>query len=151
MVSNVFSKAMLIQNRQTYLLLIRSGGLVINIALNIVLLPTIGIPGAAVATLIAESVILVLIVRSFAFPAEWWARVTGHLWRLALISVILAGIVFALRGIHPFVAAVIGVPIYGGLVIVSGTIAKDDWDLIYRMVMAMPGGSTIGRYWRRAL
>ncbi|MBN1565610.1 MAG: flippase [Anaerolineae bacterium] len=151
MVSNVFSKAMLIQNRQTRLLLIRSGGLVINIMLNIILLPIVGIPGAAIATLIAESVILVLIVRSFAFPAEWWARVTGHLWRLALISVILAGIVFALREIHPLVAALIGVPMYGALVIVSGTIAKDDWDLIYRLAMAIPGGHVIGRYWKREL
>ena len=151
MVGNVFSKAMLIQNRQTRLLLIRTGGLFINIALNIVLLPTIGIPGAAVATLIAESVILVLIVRSFAFPAEWWTRVTGHLWRLALISMILAGIVFVLREIHPIVAALIGVPVYGVLVIVSGTIAQDDWDLIYRMVMAMPGGHVVGRYWKREL
>jgi Na+-driven multidrug efflux pump len=151
MVSNVFSKAMLIQNRQTRLLMIRIGGLIINIALNIALLPAIGVPGAAVATLIAESVILIMIVRSFAFPAEWWARVSGHLWRLALISVILAGIVFVLREIHPFVAALIGVPVYGGLVIISGTIAKDDWDLIYRMVMAMPGGNVIGRYWKREL
>jgi O-antigen/teichoic acid export membrane protein len=151
MVGNVFSKAMLIQNRQTRLLLIRTGGLVINIALNIALLPTIGIPGAAVATLVAESVILVLIVRSFAVPAVWWARVTGHLWRLALISAILAGIVLALREIHPLVAALIGVPAYGLLVILSRTIAKDDWDLIYRMVMAVPGGHVVGRYWKRKL
>jgi hypothetical protein len=41
--------------------------------------------------------------------------------------------------------------VYGTLVIVSRTIAKDDWDLIYRMVMAMPGGSVVGRYWKRKL
>lgn len=151
MVGNVFSKAMLIQNRQARLLLIRSGGLVIYIALNVVLLKALGIPGAAVAMLIAESVILVLIVRSFTFPAAWWARTVGHLWRLALISGILVGIVLVLREIHPVVAALIGVPVYGLLVIISRTIAQDDWDLIYRMVMAMPGGTIVGRYWKRKL
>ncbi len=101
--------------------------------------------------LIAESVILVLIVRSFTFPAAWWARTVGHLWRLALISGILVGIVLVLREIHPVVAALIGVPVYGLLVIISRTIAQDDWDLIYRMVMAMPGGTIVGRYWKRKL
>jgi O-antigen/teichoic acid export membrane protein len=151
MAGNVFSKALLVQNRQTRLMVIRVSGLVLNVALLVVLLPRMNVQGAAVATLIAESVILVAIVRSFTFPMDWWARTANHLWRLALAALALAGIVLALRGVHPLLAAVIGLPVYAGLVLVSGAFAKDDWDLIYRLATAMPGGAVIGRYWKRKL
>jgi O-antigen/teichoic acid export membrane protein len=151
MIGNVFSKALLVQNRQTRLMVIRSGGLVLNIALNLVLLPTVGVTGSALATLIAESVILVLIVRSFTFPADWWARVVSHLWRLAVAAVLLAGTVALLRAAHPLLAAVGGVPVYLIAVLVVGVIGKDDWDLIYRLAIAMPGGAVIARYWKRRL
>jgi O-antigen/teichoic acid export membrane protein len=151
MVGNVFSKALLVQNRQTRLMVIRTSGLALNVALLVVLLPHLNVQGAAVATLIAESVILVAIVRSFTFPADWWTRTANHLWRLALAALALVGIVLALRGVHPLLAAVIGLPVYAGLVLVSGAFAKDDWDLIYRLATAMPGGAVIGRYWKRKL
>jgi hypothetical protein len=82
---------------------------------------------------------------------DWWARTVNHLWRLALAALALAGIVLALRGVHPLLAAVIGLPVYAGLVLVSGAFATDDWDLIYRLAIAMPGGAVIARYWRRTL
>lgn len=151
MVSAVFSKALLVENRQRRLMVIRTSGLALNIVLLLVLLPALGVPGAAVATLIAESVILVAILRSFTFPADWWARMVNHLWRLGLVALALVGTVLALRGIHPLLAAAVGLPVYGGLVLVSGAIARDDWDLIYRMLIAMPGGSVIGKYWKRTL
>ena len=151
MVTNVFSQALLIQNRQRRILVIRSSGLVLNILLNLLLLPWLGVPGAAVATLCAESLILLAILRSFTFPADWWVRVRSHLWRLALVGLVLAGLVFGLRGLHPILAGVIGLPVYAGLVLVSGAIGRDDWDLIYRLAIAMPGGTIIGRYWQREL
>jgi O-antigen/teichoic acid export membrane protein len=151
MVGNVFSKALLVQNRQARLMIIRTGGLVLNVALNVVLLPSIGVPGAALATLIAESVILVVIVRSFIFPRDWWVRVLNHLGRMAVAALLLAGTVLMLREAHPLLAAIVGVPVYGAAVLVTGVIGKDDWDLIYRMAIAMPGGTVIGRYWKRQL
>jgi len=151
MAGNVFSKALLIENRQRRLMVIRMIGLALNIILLLILLPALGVPGAAVATLIAESVIVVLILRSFTFPADWWARMVNHLWRLALVALVLVGIVLALRGIHPLLAAVVGLPVYGGLVLVSGAFARDDWDLIYRLLIAMPGGAVVGKVWKRTL
>jgi hypothetical protein len=35
--------------------------------------------------------------------------------------------------------------------LVVGVIGKDDWDLIYRLAIAMPGGAVIARYWKRQL
>jgi len=151
MVANVFAQALLIENRQRRTLAIRSAGLAINIALNLLLLPRIGVPGAAVASLVAECIVLALLVRSFTFPPGWWANVIRRLVRLAAAGAVLAGIVLALRGAHPLLAAGAGAPAYVGLVLASGAIAKDDWDLIYRLAIAMPGGTMIGRYWQRQL
>jgi len=151
MIVNVFAKALLVQNRQRRLMIIRTGGLALNVALLLVLLPALDVPGAAVATLIAESVILLAVVRSFTFPADWWARTLNHLWRMALVGVLLAGIVLALRTVHPLAAALVGAPAYGALLLLSGALAGDDWDLIYRLATAMPGGAIIGRWWKRTL
>ncbi len=151
MVANVFSQALLVKNRQRRILAIRSGTLVLNIALNLALLKPIGVQGAAVASLIAESVALALLVRSFVFPADWWARVIRHLWRLALAGIVLASVVFVTREVHLILSILIGVPVYAALVLFSGALARDDWDLIYRLALAMPGGSVIGRYWKREL
>ncbi len=151
MVANVFAQALIIGNRQRRMLTIRSGGLAANIILNLILLPRLGVPGAAVASLITECGVLVLFARCFDLPADWWGRVRHHLLRLSLAAVGMAAVVFVLRGLHPLLAAVIGAPVYIGLLLVSGAIARDDWDLIYRMAVAMPGGALIGRYWKREL
>lgn len=151
MVTNVFSQALMVQNRQRRILAIRAGGLSLNILLLVTLLPLIGVQGAAVASLTAEIVVLTLLVRSFVFPADWWGRVRSHVGRLALAAVGLAAVVLALRAVHPLLAAVAGAPVYLGLVVLTGAIAPDDWDLIYRLAIAAPGGSVVQRYWKREL
>jgi len=151
MISAVFAQALLIENRQRRTLAIRASGLALNVVLNLILLPAIGVAGAAVATLVSELVVLGGLVSSFRFPADWWARVRSHLWRMALAGAGMAAAIIALRGVHPLLAAAVGVPIYLALVLALGAIARDDWDLIYRLVMAMPGGAWIGRWWKREL
>lgn len=151
MIVNVFAKALLVQNRQRRLMIIRTSGLALNVVLLLILLPALDVPGAAVATLIAESAILLAVVRSFTFPADWWARTVNHLWRMALVGMVLAGIVLALRTVHPLLAALVGAPAYVALLLLSGALARDDWDLIYRLATAMPGGAIIGRWWKRTL
>jgi O-antigen/teichoic acid export membrane protein len=151
MVSNVFSQALLVENRQRRILAIRSGTLALNIVLNLLLLRQIGVRGAAVANLIAESAALVLLVKSFVFPDDWWTRVISHLWRLAIAGIVVTGTVLVTREVHPLLAVIAGLPVYGALVLFSGALARDDWDLIYRLALSMPGGSVIGRYWKREL
>ena len=151
MVGNVFANALLIENRQRRILAIRVGGLAINVTLLLALLPWVGVQGAAVASLIAEIVVLGLLLRSFTLPADWWGRVASHIWRLALAAGGMAGVVLALRVVHPMLAALAGAPVYLGLVLLSGAVAHDDWDLIYRLLTAMPGGSMVQRVWKRDL
>jgi O-antigen/teichoic acid export membrane protein len=151
MVANVFSQALLIENRQRRILAIRCGSLLINIALNLILLPQVGVQGAAIASLTAELIALTAMVRSFSFAPDWWQRMIHHGGRLALAGGVLVGVVFTLREVHPILAGAIGAPAYITLVFVTGAIAKDDWDLIYRLAIAMPGGAIIRRYWKREL
>jgi O-antigen/teichoic acid export membrane protein len=151
MVANVFAQALIIQNRQRRTLAIRSGGLAVNIVLNLLLLPRLGVAGAPVATLTAELGVLFLFARSFTFPPDWWRSARAHLWRLAVTGLGLAVSVLLLREIHPLLGAIVGVPVYLGLLLGIGTFAKEDWDLIYRLAMAVPGGAVIGRYWKREL
>src|SRR5690606_15318751 len=54
MTSNIFAQALIVQNRQRTLMLIRTSGLAINITLNALLIPRIGISGAALASFLAE-------------------------------------------------------------------------------------------------
>ncbi len=149
MVNNVFAQALLIQNRQRRLLAFRTLGLALNVALLLALLPLLDVQGAAVGTLLAECVILVALVRSFTFPADWWARVRNHIWRLAGVALVTAATVWALRDVHPLLAAAVGAPLYVALVLGSGALAPDDWDLLYRMTSALPGGAWVRRWWRR--
>jgi len=60
-------------------------------------------------------------------------------------------VMILLRSVHPAIAALGGAPIYLLLVLVSGAIARDDWDLLYRLMLAIPGGRIISRYWKREL
>jgi hypothetical protein len=92
-----------------------------------------------------------VILRGFDFPADWWARVVNRLWRVAVAGGALATEIVLLREVHPLLAAVTGAPVYLTIVLTVGVIAKDDWDLIYRLAIAMPGGAVVGRYWKRKL
>jgi O-antigen/teichoic acid export membrane protein len=151
MVFNVFAKALLVQNRQRYIMVLRTSGLVYNVVLLLILLPLLDVPGAAISAVITEIAILIGVLSAFTFPADWWARMVNHLWRLALVGAALAGIVLVLRTVHPLLAAGVGAPAYVVLLLLSGALARDDWDLIYRLVTAMPGGAVVGRYWKREL
>jgi len=151
MVGNVFAQALLVENRQRRTLIIRASGLAVNVALNIALLPLIGVAGAAVASLLAELMVLAGLVSSFRFQPDWWARVRSHLWRMALAGAGMAAAIVLLRGVSPVLAGAAGAAVYLALVLVLGAIAPDDWDLIYRLVMAMPGGAWVGRWWKREL
>ena len=54
-----------------------------------------------------------------------------------------------LGALHPLLGIVGGPLLYAVGVLVGQVLAGDDWDLLYRLVAAMPGGALIRRYWRR--
>lgn len=150
MIGNVFSKAMLIQNRQRILLVFRALGLGLNIALNTLLLTTWGDPrGAAVASVISESLVLILLYASFAAVGFQWRRVASSVLRLLLVAVPVALLMTALRSIHFLPALLIGLVAYTLSMHIARVFKSEDMDLLYRLTAALPGGSLVLRFWKR--
>ncbi len=147
---NVFSKGMLIQNRQRRLLLLRALSLALNIALTAVLLFNWGDPrGAVAASIIGEILFVALLLRGF--RAQGWqpGRIAGSAARLLVIAIPTTLAVLALR--EQFIA----LPLLGGIgaylagIILARVLSSDDWDLLYRLAAALPGANLLLRYWKR--
>ncbi len=149
MVAAVVARGLVIQNRQRLLLLLRAAGLVANILLNLALLPTLGVPGAAIASVCAEVFVVVLLLRHFHVVGWDWRRVGLRWARLAALGVLVAMTMLALRPVHPLLGITAGLGVYVAGVLAARVLAPDDWDLLYRLVAAMPGGGYLLKYWRR--
>ncbi len=149
MTVNIFAQGLIVQNKQRVLLLIRSAGLGSNITLNALLIPQVGIIGAAVASLVAELFVIVLVTRYFRASGWDWQRVLPRWLRLLMVSAIVALVMFLLGQVHPLLGIVSGLVLYAGSVMGGLVLAPDDWDLVYRLVAAMPGGYLILKYWQR--
>ena len=149
MTGNIFAQALIVQNRQRTLLFIRASGLAINITLNALLIPRIGITGAALASFLAEIIVLSLLLNRFQSAGWNWKRMLPRLLRLALVSIAVALAILALGRIHPLIGIIAGPVLYAAGILIGRILAPDDWDLLYRLVAAMPGGTFIRRFWHR--
>ena len=150
MIGNVFSKGMLIQNRQRLLLIYRGAGLVLNIVLNTILLYSWRDPrGAAVASIIAEILVVALMIGNFRAVGWQWRTIAPSLMRLLVIGVIVGGVMIVLQSINFIVGIVVGLGLYTVAVIMGKVLTDSDWDLVYRLVSAMPFGAVVTRYWKR--
>lgn len=146
MVGNALVQAMQVQNRQRRVLALRAIGLVVNITLNVILLVQFRDPrGAALASIIAESLVLTLLLAQF--EAAGWQRrqaIVG-LARVAFVGLIAGGVMLLAGTIHFVVGGLLGTAVYVAGVIYGGALAGDDWDVLYRLAESMPGGSVLMR------
>jgi O-antigen/teichoic acid export membrane protein len=149
MTTNIFAQALIVQNIQRRLLVIRASGLVVNITLNALLIPRLQILGAAAASLSAELLVLTVIVWGFRSAGWEWRRTIPRLLRLLIFSAITAVAMLILGSVHPLLGLAAGLLLYVSGLAAGFVLASDDWDLIYRLVAAMPGGRLIIKYWRR--
>jgi O-antigen/teichoic acid export membrane protein len=131
------------------LLKLRVVGLLANVALNLLLLPTLGVQGAAIASVCAELLVVTLLLRNFI--AEGWdlGRLAPRWLRLAGLGAGVALVMLVLRNAHPLLGITVGLAVYCIGVLVFRVLGPDDWDLLYRLVAAMPGGGRVLKYWRR--
>ncbi len=149
MVAAVLARGLVIQNKQRLLLKLRVAGLVANILLNLLLLPTLGVQGAAIASLCAEVFVVFLLLHNFEAAGWDFRRLVPRWQRLAALGVLVAAGMVALRAVHPVLGIVAGLSLYVAGVLATRVLAADDWDLLYRLVSAMPGGARVLKYWRR--
>lgn len=146
MTVNVFAQGIMVQNRQRRLLGVRASGLAVNIVLNVVLIPRVGIVGAALASLSAELLVLGVLSSGFHAPGWDWWRLSPRLLRLTIVCIGVALVMFVL-GSFPVVGVPVGLLLYTAGI--TRVLAADDWDLLYRLIAAMPGGSLVRKYWQR--
>ncbi|MDQ7025760.1 MAG: flippase [Anaerolineae bacterium] len=150
MVGNVFSKALIIQNRQTYTLWVRGASLTLNIILNAYLLWRFRDPrGAAVASVGAEILAFALMTTAFRARGFNWARIIPSFMRVLLLGAVMTGVMIAGEQIHVIVGMIAGATVYLAGLLFAGVLSADDWDLLYRLTAAMPGGAFIRRYRKR--
>lgn len=150
MITNVYANALLAQNRQRITLFVRTLGLALNLAALLLLLPRLGLIGAPIALVVGESVVLALLVPRF----RQGAALVAHPGKLARVIVAagVAGLVMALlHAIQPpllaaVIGGVLGVLVYGVLILWLRGLDAGDWGLIRQLVEAMPGGKRIARW-----
>lgn len=150
MVGNVLAQGLLVQNRQRLTLSIRVVSLSLNIALNGFLLLRYRDPrGAALASVAAEALTLFLYGLSFRASGFAWRRVWPSVLRVVLVGCLAAAAMLWSQSLFWLVSMALGGLVYVVGILLVRVLTPDDWDLLYRIVVAMPGGGMIRRWWQR--
>src|SRR5207253_10984123 len=126
MVGNFYAQLMIIQNRQGRLLRIQATALVLNILLNLLLLPPLGVRGAGVALFISQAVILTLyLVEHRPDRATTWTM-TQRTLRVTIAGLAMAATLVVLGGANLFIAGSAGMAVYAAVAIVLRVLLPDD-------------------------
>jgi O-antigen/teichoic acid export membrane protein len=104
-----------------------AAGLGLNIALNLLLVPTYGYRAAAWVTVITETVVIGLSMRAVLGDMEMRIRL-GRLVRIAGVAALLTGVLFAARAIDGSLAVLAPTALlaYPALLLLTGTLRRDD-------------------------
>lgn len=137
-VATVYAQWMIVENRQRRRLVIQVLGLVVNVILNYILLPRMGVQGAGVAILIAQTAILVLYLIEFHSSTSALRRLGNHAARIALAGAGMAVCVYGLRASSPFMAGALGAAIYGAAILLLRALAPDHWAILRGAAVALP-------------
>jgi O-antigen/teichoic acid export membrane protein len=124
-VEGALAQALTVQDRQTQALAAHAAGLAVNIALTVVLLPRVGLVGAAFGMLAGEMTILAGFVKLLAPDTAWWKSLGRRLGRLALPALALWLCLTMLHGLPVPATAAIAIAAYGGLTLAGGAVTVD--------------------------
>jgi O-antigen/teichoic acid export membrane protein len=125
-VNNVFGFASVAADSHRRLVRVSIGSLVVNVALNLALIPHWGIRGAAVATAVTEAGAAALTFRVFTATTRIPVRVISPSWRPLAASVLLIPADLLLRGVwssvHGALGVVVAVAVLGSIYLVVLTV-----------------------------
>ncbi len=150
MISNVYTQAMLVQNRQRVTFLLRTFGLLLNLALLFLLLPRLGLVGAPIALVTGEALVFLLLVRLFTQGGRAPPDIRKAL-RVLVAGGTASAFMLLAHSIQPpllaaFIGSAIGFAAYGTLILFLRGLNAGDWGLVRQLVEAMPGGKKIARW-----
>jgi O-antigen/teichoic acid export membrane protein len=137
MTGNVFAQALVVQHRQGRLLAIRGVGLVLGLGGSLLLLPRLGVVGAPVASVVAESAVLGLLLRAFPLPGPRRREAARRVGRLALATLGLL-VVLLLLSRMPIAAVAVGPAVYALLLRRTGALTAQDWNVLRDAARALP-------------
>lgn len=101
---------------------------VLNVMLNLVLIPTLGFIAAAVMTVVTEFVLVgqyLWLLRRQIRQMNWRPAL-----RAAFAVMAMGAIALLLRDVSLFIVAPVGALVYGGLLLVLGVVGGDEWNFI---------------------
>lgn len=140
MLGNPLSKALLLQNRQHVLLQVRAVALVVNVLCNALFLWATGDPrGTAVASVLAETVALLLMARAFAAAEFAWGRLLARAVRVLLAGAVAGAVMLAFAPSAWVLGALVGGAVYAGACLLFGALGRDDWQLVFDLLGALRG------------
>lgn len=138
MVGNFYVRLLIIQNKQRRMVAIEVCGLVLNVALNLFLLPRIGVQGAGLALFLSQVVVLALLLLEHRHDADTLRSLARRALGVGAAGLAMAGAIFALREANLFVAGLVGCAVYGVGIVTLRTVLPDDWLLLRSALSALP-------------
>jgi O-antigen/teichoic acid export membrane protein len=125
MLEGALAQALTVRDRQRQVLAARATGLALNLGLTLILLPRIGISGAAIGMLGGELTIVMALLGLLAPPRGWWIRVGLSAARLAMPTLALALALLLLPPLLPYAAAgAAGLLVYVAVAIAGGAVTR---------------------------
>jgi len=130
-VNSVTQYVLIAIDRQRFLTRAFIIGVTFNVTANLIAIPLFSYKGAAVVTILSELALLIPFywaVRKYLGPLPWLSLV----WQPALASLIMAGVMWLLRGIPwPLLIPMAGV-VYAAVLVLSGGFRQPDMSLLLR-------------------
>jgi O-antigen/teichoic acid export membrane protein len=149
MIGNAYAQMLLVEGRQRLLLVVRALGLAVNLTANLLLLPTLNVIGAGVATFLAHAVMLALFLRARAMTRVERRLVLSRTARVFSAGALMSALAFALRDSQPWLAALLSASLYGAALLSLRALDATHWTLIRQVLSALPFfGKYLARLWQ---
>jgi len=138
MVGNIYAQQMLIENKQTRMVIIRGVSLVVSTCCNMLLLPTIGVQGAGIAALISASVALIWFLLEHHMSMQEARMLGGRSLRVIAAGVIMAACILFARNFNPILAGIFGSFAYLGSIVMLRVLSPQEWMIIRNALGSLP-------------
>lgn len=138
MVANLYAQQLIIQAKQRSVLLIRTIALILNIVLNLLLLPRFGVPGTAIAAFVAETLTVILLILQRSPSSKEIRHLTGQTIRILLAGFGMLLMMSYTKEFNVIVSGIAGCAIYCILSVQFRTLSTSEQMLLMRILDAIP-------------
>jgi O-antigen/teichoic acid export membrane protein len=138
MVAAVFVQELIIRGQQGRTVGLRIVGLILNAALNLILLPRIGVPGAGIASVATWSALAAILLVMRRMERGALRRFLGSAARAGLAGLLMTLAILALSDINPILAGLAGAAVYGVGLLALRVLGPDEWRLVRRIAGSLP-------------